>query len=206
MSDLKPHSREYFGVTSLLAAHPDMRKLKRSTSATHLHGNKLWGSAYILMDYLQEHPLQPGSRVLELGCGWGLASIYCAKYLGADVTALDADPAVFPYLELLADHNQATINTLSGDFTALSVEELAEYDIIIASDICFWDEMSEALYELIARAVDAGVKQILIADPHRPPFLDVAEACIDDFFAELLPREASTSRRHRGSILVIENA
>ena len=66
--------------------------------------------------------------------------------------------------------------------------------------------MSEALYELIARAVDAGVKQILIADPHRPPFLDVAEACIDDFFAELLPREVSTSRRHRGSILVIENA
>ncbi len=206
MSDLKPYSRQYFGVTSLLASHPDMRKLKRNTSATHLHGNKLWGSAYVLMDYLQENPLAPGSRVLELGCGWGLASIYCAKYQQADVTALDADPAVFPYLELLAKHNQVNIQTLSKDFTALSTDELVEYDIIIASDICFWDEMSEAVYELIARAVAAGVKQILIADPHRPPFIDVAEACIDDFFAELLPREVTTNRRHRGSILLIENA
>ena len=206
MPELNPHSRQYFGVSTLLAGHPDMRRLKRSNSATHLHGNKLWGSAYILMDYLQEQPLDPASRVLELGCGWGLASIYCAKHQDADVTALDADPAVFPYLALLADHNQTTVKTLSRDFTALTANELAEYDVIMASDICFWDEMAEMLYALIARAIDAGVKKIIIADPHRPPFIAVAEACIDDFFAELLPREVTTSRRHRGSILLIENA
>jgi predicted nicotinamide N-methyase len=183
-----------------------MRRLKRSGLATHLHGNKLWGSAYLMMDFLQEHPLETGSRVLELGCGWGLASIYCAKYQQADVTALDADPAVFPYLALLAEHNQTTIKTLSADFTELSAEALSKYDVIIASDICFWDEMSEALYQLIARAVDVGVKKILIADPHRPPFIDVAEACIDDFFAELIPREINTTRRLSGSILLIENA
>ncbi|MDF1691354.1 MAG: methyltransferase domain-containing protein [Zhongshania sp.] len=206
MSAPTSHSQQFYGVTSLLAAHPDMRRLKRRTAATHLHGNKLWGSAYILMDYLQENPLPLGSRVLELGCGWGLASIYCAKYQQAAVTALDADPAVFPYLSLLAEHNQVTINTLTADFTAFSTEELGAYDIIIASDICFWDEMSETLFNLIDRAVNAGVKQIIIADPHRPPFIDVAEACIDEFFAELLPREVTTNRRHRGSILLIENA
>ena len=206
MPNIQSHSRQFFGVTSLLATHPDMRKLKRSSDATHLHGNKLWGSAYILMDYLQRQPLDPGSRVLELGCGWGLASIYCAKYQGSDVTALDADPAVFPYLTLLAEHNQTTVKTLSSDFTGLGNDELVEYDVIIASDICFWDEMGEALYDLITRAIDAGVKKIIIADPNRPPFIEVAEACIDDFFAELLPREVTTSRRHRGSILLIENA
>lgn len=200
------HVREYFGVRTLLAAHPDMRRLKRATKATHLHGNKLWGSAYLLIDYLQENPLPAASKVLDLGCGWGLASIYCAKYLGTQVSALDADPAVFPYLSLLAAHNDVEINTLCAQFNELSIDELAQYDTIIASDICFWDEMSEEVFDLIHRAVEAGVKKIIIADPHRPPFLAVAEACIDDFFAELIPREVITSRHHRGSILLIENA
>jgi len=200
------HTREYFGIRTLLAAHPDMRRLKRATHATHLHGNKLWGSAYLLIDFLQENPLDTASKVLDLGCGWGLASIYCAKYLGTQVSALDADPAVFPYLSLLAAHNDVEINTLCAQFNELSIDELAQYDTIIASDICFWDEMSDEVFDLIHRAVDAGVKKIIIADPHRPPFLAVAEACIDDFFAELTPREVITSRHHRGSILLIENA
>ena len=200
------HVREYFGVRTLLAAHPDMRRLKRATKATHLHGNKLWGSAYLLIDYLQENPLPAASKVLDLGCGWGLASIYCAKYLSAEVSSIDADSAVFPYLSLLAEHNNVAINTQAARFNELSGEELAQYDTIIASDICFWDEMSEEVFDLIHRAIEAGVKKIIIADPHRPPFLAVAEACIDDFFAELMPREVVTSRHHRGSILLIENA
>ena len=199
-------TRDYFGVRTLLASHPDMRRLKRATHATQLHGNKLWGSAYLLIDYLQKNPLPAASKVLDLGCGWGLASIYCAKHLQATVTAVDADPAVFPYLSLLAQHNAVNINTRCARFEALDADTLAQYDAIIASDICFWDEMSEEVFDLIHRAVDAGVKKIIIADPHRPPFLAVAEACIDDFFAELIPSEVLASRHHRGSILLIENA
>lgn len=200
------HVREYFGVRTLLATHADMRRLKRATKATHLHGNKLWGSAYLLIDYLQENPLPAANKVLDLGCGWGLASIYCAKHLGSAVTALDADPAVFPYLSLLAQHNDVDINTQCAHFKQLDTHTLAQYDTIIASDICFWDDMSEQVFDLIHRAVDAGVKKIIIADPHRPPFLAVAEACIDDFFAELMPRKVLARRHHRGSILLIENA
>ena len=51
--------------------------------------------------------------------------------------------------------------------------------------------MAEAVYQMIARAVDAGCGQILLSDPGRPPFLAVAEACVDDFYAELLPVEAN---------------
>jgi predicted nicotinamide N-methyase len=205
-SSAAKHVRDYFGVRTLLAAHPDMRRLKRATNATHLHGNKLWGSAYLLIDYLQDNPLPNNCKVLDLGCGWGLASIYCAKSLRAEVTAMDADPAVFSYLSLLAEHNDVEIRTRTARFDELSTDELGQYDAIIASDICFWDEMSKEVFDLIERAVDAGVKKIIIADPHRPPFLAVAEACIDDYFAELTPREVITSRHHRGSILLIENA
>ena len=36
---------------------------------------------------------QPGQKILDLGCGWGLVGIYCAKLLGQQsVTMLDVDP------------------------------------------------------------------------------------------------------------------
>lgn len=200
------HIREYFGVRTLLASHPDMRRLKRMSKSTELHGNKLWGSAYLLIDYLQENPLPAASKVLDLGCGWGLASIYCAKYMDATVTGVDADTAVFPYLSLMASHNHVHIDTFCAHFDELSIDTLGQYDVVIASDVCFWDEMSQSVFDLIQRAISANIKKIIITDPHRPPFIAVAEACIDEYFAELTPRDVITNRRHQGSVLVIENA
>ena len=66
-------------------------------------------------------------------------------------------------------------------------------------------EMPDGEDGLIARAVDAGCGQILLSDPGRPPFLAVAEACVDDFYAELLPVEACSQRHHRGFVLRLEN-
>jgi predicted nicotinamide N-methyase len=200
------HSRDYLGVTALLASHPQMRRLKHQLPASQLHGNKLWGAAYLLIDYLRENPLPTHSRVLELGCGWGLASIYCAKYFQAEVTALDADDSVFPFLTIHAEHNDVAVTTKCADFEDIFSLSLDDYDVIIASDICFWDEMSEVVFNLISHAIGADVKKIIIADPQRPPFLNMAEACVDAFFAEIQPREVTTSRHNRGSILIIENA
>ncbi len=56
-------------------------------------------------------------------------------------------------------------------FQQLSVEKLKDYDIILGADICFWDEMSAALYNLINRAKKAGVK---LSDVSKPK--DAAQA------------------------------
>jgi RNA polymerase sigma-70 factor (ECF subfamily) len=45
------------------------------------------------MDYLEHQGLPRETRVMEVGCGWGLAGIYCAREHGARVTGLDADSA-----------------------------------------------------------------------------------------------------------------
>ncbi len=67
-----------------------------------LHGHKVWPTSFVLLDYLHQRGVPPQTRVLELGCGWGLVGIACAKMFQAQVTGLDADAAVFPYLQLHA--------------------------------------------------------------------------------------------------------
>ncbi len=198
------HCRQHYGIHYLLAADPTMRRLRRE-STSQLHGNKNWGAAFLLMEYLRNHPLPRGSSVLDVGCGWGLASLYCAKHFGAQVQASDADPAVFPFLLAQAEVNQLSIDCQTWAFADIDHPQLANRQALIGSDICFWDDMAADLYQLIARAVDAGCERIVIADPGRPPFLAVAEACVSEFFGELSPITARSQRQHRGWILNIEN-
>jgi predicted nicotinamide N-methyase len=199
------HSRNAFGITQLLSRHKDLRHLKAQGDQPSIHGNKFWGSTYLLMDYLENHPLAANSKVMELGCGWGLAGIYCAKHHQAEVTAIDADDAVFPYLQLHAQHNDVTITTQQQYFENISREQLAQYDVLIGADICFWDELSDTLFELIERALEAGVKKIILTDPERAPFFELATRCIDEYFAELYEWDVDEPRRSTGCVLVIEN-
>ena len=203
--NLPAHTRQAYGITSLTSRHPDVRRLKSKQAGHSLHGNKLWGSCYLLMEYLEHNPLENGTTVMDIGCGWGLGGIYCARTFNASVTAVDADPEVFPYLKLLAEHNQVAINTLVKRFERISQRELAQFDVIVGADICFWDELADTVYRLIERAIKAGVGKIILTDPQRPPFTDMAERCVDRHYAELLAVETSAPRRFTGSALVIEN-
>jgi predicted nicotinamide N-methyase len=199
------HSNRFFGVELLKSTHPSIKKLKREYP-TSIHGNKFWGSSYLLMDYFKKNPLNNGDRVLELGCGWGLASIYLNKKYACDVTGADADADVFPYLALHAEVNKAQVKHLIKRFEKITKKELAEYDVIIAADVCFWDELGDIHYKLIKRAIAAGVKKIVYADPERAPFLHLAERCTNTLFAELHEKELKTPVKARGALMVIENA
>ena len=174
-------SRDVFGIIVRKNSHKDMRKLKREVGAATIHGNKFWCSTSLLIDYLQVNPPQQNSRILEIGCGWGISGIYCARHYQADVVALDADASVFPYVDYHAQLNGVVIKTMTLPYEKLTKEQLGEFDIVIASDICFWDEMTIPLIRLINRCYQAEVKRLVIADPGRQPFRDVAEHCTGQY-------------------------
>ena len=88
-----------FDLKILNSTHPDIKKLKRKYP-TSIHGNKLWGSSFLLMDYFKKNSLDKTQKVLELGCGWALTSIYLNKQFNCSVTGLDADKEVFEYARL----------------------------------------------------------------------------------------------------------
>jgi predicted nicotinamide N-methyase len=193
----KKQERQVFGITMLHPGHPEVQRLRCETPQPSLHGQKVWRSSFLLMDYLQQRGLQPGARVLELGCGWGLVGIYCAKTFQADVTGLDADAAVFPYLQLHARLNGVDIRTRQLTFEHANTLDLAVFDVIIGSDICFWDELVNPLYDLVRRSITAGVAQILLADPGRPPFDELCACCKKEGGVEVIdwqvPRPCSAS-------------
>ncbi len=168
------HEIRSHGITCLLASHPRIRRLKRAHPPT-IHGTRQWPSSWLLIDYLARHPIPPGSRVVEIGAGWGLTGIYCAKRFGANVLAVDKDPAVFPYLALHAERNGVTVGTLCADFAGLGRSVLAGADILVGSDVCFWTTMIPELKSLVLRALRAGVSSVLVADPARHTFESLAK-------------------------------
>ncbi|UCG11335.1 MAG: methyltransferase [Deltaproteobacteria bacterium] len=191
-----------YGVRVLLSRHPEVRKLKRANTPS-AHGNKVWKSSWILMDYFNRRGLKEGARVMELGCGWGLAGIYCAKKHAALVTAVDIDPEVFPYLKLHANLNQVRIATMKKGFAGVTGEHLKAIDVLIGSDICFWDELIDQLKRLFLRALRAGVRQVIIADPGRSSFEKIGEYFVRNGSGVMLDWTAQRPRRSQGRILRI---
>jgi len=192
-----------YGVRALLSRHQEIRKLKR-TYPSSVHGNKIWASSWLLMDYFKHQGLGESTRVMEIGCGWGLTGIYCAKNHRSIVTGVDTDPDVFPYLQLHADLNKVQIATLRKPFEKLKKEELKSVDVLIGADICFWDNLVESLIVLIRRAIRCKVPLILIADPGRDTFDKMSECFINGQRGELLDWSVKRPRNIQGKILKIE--
>jgi predicted nicotinamide N-methyase len=191
-----------YGIRVLQSRHPEIRRLKR-LHAPSVHGNKHWASSWLLMDYFRHHGLAEGTRVMEIGCGWGLAGIYCAKKYGAIVTGVDIDPEVFPYLHLHAAINKVHVATLQQKFNRLKETHLQDIDVVIGADICFWDKMVYPLKRFILRAMNAGVQQVIIADPDRPPFQRISRYFVRKRRGEVLDWSVQRPRNIHGQLLKI---
>jgi predicted nicotinamide N-methyase len=190
------------GITLLLSSHPAVRRLKR-LHQTSIHGNKLWSSSWVLMDFLGRQQIPPGLRIMDVGCGWGLLAIYCAKRLEADVTSVDSDPEVFPFLDLHAEINKVKITKMKRGLGGLTAQDLRGFDVLVGADICFWDNLALALKRLINRALKAGVQMVLIADPGRQPFNDLGDYYSKTKGAEILDWKIRRPRNTEGRILKI---
>jgi len=201
-----PQERHAFGLTMLSPSHPEVRRLQHAAVQPALHGHKVWPMSWVLIDYLHQRGVPSRARVLELGCGWGLVGIYCAKTFHAQVTGLDADAAVFPYLQLHAQRNGVHLATRHGTFADLTPHELAAFDLIVGADICFWEELVDPLYQLVRHGVTVGVAEILIADPGRPPFDELCAQCLHQGDAEVLAWAMTTPVTESGRILRVSGA
>jgi predicted nicotinamide N-methyase len=200
------HIINYLGLKILKSSHPDVRKIKRQQHGHSAHGNKVWRSSFALIDYLETYPLKKHSKVLEIGCGWGLNSLYLTKHQKVDITAIDIDDSVKPYFELQNSINQCHINFQQRSFESLKPSEMKNYHYVIGSDICFWNEMTKPLFRLIDLSLSSGVQKLMIADPGRPPFWELTEKCAKKFDSEVITRRIYKPWKSEKYILVIRDS
>ena len=108
---------------------------------------------------------------MEIGCGWGAISVFCARRgYGSKVLAVDLDPAVFPFMNVHSHINAVELVTVVRIFSKIKGRELGQYQTIVGSDICFWDSLVKPLVNLATRALKNGAAiQIVIADPGKQP-------------------------------------
>ena len=208
----RPSSREsahwhtFRGVRALKSTHPEVRRLKRREESPSLHGNKVWHSSFALIDYLHRHPPTVGARVIDVGCGWGLNGIWLARRYGARVLAVDADPAVEPYLRLQARINRVEVEFLARRFEQLDARLLDGVELLTGTDICFWDEMVEPLYRLLRRAGKAGARRAIIGDPGRTPFWTLAARAEKRLGAEVIQHTGGRPGSAPKQLLVVDYA
>jgi predicted nicotinamide N-methyase len=122
------------------------------------------------------------------------------------VTSVDADPDVFPFLEATATLNGVATTPLVSTFEKLTTRQLSQFDMLIAADICFWDELVDPVFNMVNRAIKAGVKHIVIADPERPTFHDMASRCAARHCAETIEWQTHSPVKASGALMVLENA
>ena len=106
-----------------------------------------------------------GKRILELGCGIGLASLVLQRR-GADVVASDAHPLAEVFLAYNAALNELPAlhyRQLRWDHP---LDTLGMFDVVILSDVLYERGHAELIGTVIARHTLAHA-EVLVADPGR---------------------------------------
>jgi predicted nicotinamide N-methyase len=196
------HMYQAYGIYLLESKHRFVRRLKKAYQPS-VHGHKTWDASFLLMDYLQHNPLKKKSRVLEVGCGWGPGSVFCAKQFKAKVTGLDIDREVFPFLDVLAELNGVSVEPMTRRLESLKGADLGKFDVIVGSDICFWDSLVQALNQMINRALKNGVERIIITDPGRPTFYELCDLARKKHDVELVEWYAPEPNHFVGEVVEI---
>jgi 2-polyprenyl-3-methyl-5-hydroxy-6-metoxy-1,4-benzoquinol methylase len=124
----------------------------------------VWPSARMLANTMQTQEIVD-KRILEVGCGLGLASLVLQRRLG-DITASDRHPLTQLFL-----NENARINSLpmvkyqTGQWDRIN-PALGRFDLIIASDVLY--ERSHP--EMLAGFLDQHAQEdatIIVVDPDR---------------------------------------
>ncbi|WP_226954754.1 class I SAM-dependent methyltransferase [Mesopusillimonas faecipullorum] len=136
----------------------------------------IWPSSIQLARKLKNRPVRPQEKILELGCGLGLASLLMHRR-GAQVHASDCHPLASHFLET----NQA-LNGLSGlPYVHAQWGEPAcpdllstlgltpahqRYDLIVGSDLLYERSTPALLADLVHQRAKAQA-EVWIVDPDR---------------------------------------
>lgn len=151
----------------------DAERLGISSAAWPLFG-LAWPAGLQLAAWMAQRPLVPLERILEVGCGLGLASLVSHRR-GADVTASDCHPLAGAFLRRNVRLNGLRPLTYGhGNWLAAAdapampgrTEVQGRFDLVIGSDVLYERDEPGHLSAFITRHA-RPCAEVLIVDPNR---------------------------------------
>lgn len=191
------------GLTVIKPNHSAAARMIARNSHPAMTGSRIWPSSYLLVNYLSTQAFSPEQHILELGCGWGLASTYVKKYFGAKVTASDGDYQVLAFQKLLNVANDLSIDFKHHSFAELAERNLSHIDIMMGADICYSPSIALDLERLFHRFASHGGSEIILADRGRPAFSALVERLKRRFPLQVFDRYIELPTKFQGKILHI---
>lgn len=126
----------------------------------------VWPAGETLAHLMTLYPLA-GKRILDVGCGLGLAT-HVLNLRGADVTALDIHPVADELLQRNAKLNKSPPIPFVGASWSDPAVNLGAFDLVIGSDVLYEPKHVDHLPDFIARHTHRD-SEVLIVDPDRGP-------------------------------------
>lgn len=163
---------------------------------------QLWPAGKLLAQAMDRHPVE-GRRILELGCGIGLASLVLQRR-GAHVVASDAHPLA----EVFLAYN-AALNALPAvHYRQLRWDRplptLGEFDMVIASDVLYERGQAELIAQVVERHA-ADCAEVILTDPGRGNSARFQRLLAEQGFVTeetSCPMDDGDPPPHRGRLLV----
>lgn len=125
---------------------------------------QIWPSGQVLADTMDRFDIT-GKRVLELGCGLGLASLVLA-HRGADVVASDHHPLAESFLAYNAGLNDLPALHYRDLPWELPDTTLGRFDLIIGSDVLYERGHAHQIATMMERHAQPSA-ELLLTDPGR---------------------------------------
>ncbi|TQD47615.1 class I SAM-dependent methyltransferase [Marilutibacter aestuarii] len=125
---------------------------------------QLWPAGRLLAQAMATANVD-GKRILEVGCGIGLASLVLQQR-GAEIVASDIHPLAEPFLAYNSALNALdSVHYRQMDWD-LPLETLGRFDMIIASDVLYERGHAALLADVVERHAQAAA-EVVVSDPGR---------------------------------------
>ncbi len=114
--------------------------------------------------------LQPDDRVLEIGCGHGVAAtLVCERLKGGRLTAIDRSPKM---IEAAARRNAAFVEAGTAEFLVARLEDIdlgeRRFDVVFAVRVGLFDREPQRARALVEPWLKPNGRLHAIFDPPTP--------------------------------------
>lgn len=111
--------------------------------------------------------LRPDDRVLEIGCGHGVAATFvCERLDGGRLTAIDRSPKM---IEAAARRNAASVAAGTAEFLVAALEDMdlgdRRFDVVLAVRVGLFHREPERARRLAERWLAPGGRMHAVFDP-----------------------------------------